>query len=957
MGSYGLRSLTVDLIANTASFEGGLSKAERAILKTETSLAKMVGRVDPVTAKLNNLDKAYENLTKQFEAGDIEKSKFELYSKQVKEFRSQVERSQYDKLLNQLDPIRTKISDIADQQKRLKAGFDKGLINEADYTRYNKSLEQMRTHLVGNEKAMNVNAMSAKQMQFAMRGLPAQFTDIFVSLQAGQNPMTVFIQQGGQIKDMFGGLGPATKALGGYVAGLVNPYTLAAAAVVAVGVAYYQGRKEADRFRSAIIMGGNAAGTSVENLQLAAAYIDGYAGTQRAASEALLQVVKSGKVASEQFALVAGSALLMKQAVGTAVEDTISEFEKLATDPAKAAAELNEKYHFLTSSVYEQIMALEKAGNHTDAAKLATESYAEAIEQRADQIISNLGRIESAWKWTKSIAAEGWDAFVNGAMYYLDGPNLEQQLREKGAEIQELLAKGPGKGGEATRRKQELDRLTGERDVIIEQLKAARDLAEEDKKSQEINAKAIAGQQKFNDILESTLTKEEKRLKAHQDLQRYITDIRAADPNSALISDDNIAKAKKWIDDQYKEKQKAESDAGQKLLRRYQLQEEQLRQQLETREKLSKQSQNLLGLEQQIADLKSKKVLSADEQSLLVYAEKIAAQLKINQALEDEIAKREQLRREMAFQQNLGSETAAIQLQYADELGAFGKGDRTNKRLIGRNAITRSFQGKKDALTSQLTEGSIGEDEYNTNMQALESELATRLQMYEKHYQDIEAARANWQNGASRAFDNYIDSANDVAAQTENLFNNAFGSMEDAIVQFALTGKASFADFTKAILADLTRILVKQALVKIISYAFGGYADGGVVGEYDSGGYTGPGGKYQPAGIVHKGEVVFSQEDVARLGGVASVESIRKGFKGFYDGGVVGGKYAASAMPASGGVNITQHISVENDNSNGVKDTDKLGKAYARAADEGTRKEIAKQLKPGGMIWQAMRGY
>jgi phage-related minor tail protein len=65
-------------------------------------------------------------------------------------------------------------------------------------------------------------ALTARELAFATRGLPAQFTDIAVSLQGGQNPMTVLLQQGGQLKDMFGGVGNAARAMGGYVASLVN---------------------------------------------------------------------------------------------------------------------------------------------------------------------------------------------------------------------------------------------------------------------------------------------------------------------------------------------------------------------------------------------------------------------------------------------------------------------------------------------------------------------------------------------------------------------------------------------------------------------------------------------------------------------------------------------------------------------------------------------------------------
>ncbi|MFA9286995.1 phage tail length tape measure family protein, partial [Comamonas sp. SY3] len=59
--------------------------------------------------------------------------------------------------------------------------------------------------------------MSAAAMSAALRNVPAQFTDIVVSLQAGQAPLTVLLQQGGQLRDMFGGAGNAAKALGGYV--------------------------------------------------------------------------------------------------------------------------------------------------------------------------------------------------------------------------------------------------------------------------------------------------------------------------------------------------------------------------------------------------------------------------------------------------------------------------------------------------------------------------------------------------------------------------------------------------------------------------------------------------------------------------------------------------------------------------------------------------------------------
>src|SRR3546814_13231057 len=95
-----------------------------------------------------------------------------------------------------------------------------------------------------------------------MRGGPAQITDIVVSLQAGQAPLTVLLQQGGQLKDMFGGIVPAARALGGALVSLINPYTVLAAAAAAVGYALYQVGGQTERYNRPIRLTGNYAGTT-----------------------------------------------------------------------------------------------------------------------------------------------------------------------------------------------------------------------------------------------------------------------------------------------------------------------------------------------------------------------------------------------------------------------------------------------------------------------------------------------------------------------------------------------------------------------------------------------------------------------------------------------------------------------------------------------------------------------
>ena len=67
-----------------------------------------------------------------------------------------------------------------------------------------------------------------------------------------------------------------------------------------------------------------------------------------------------------------------------------------------------------------------------------------------------------------------------------------------------------------------------------------------------------------------------------------------------------------------------------------------------------------------------------------------------------------------------------------------------------------------------------------------------------------------------------------------------------------------------------------------------------------TGGYTGDGGKYEPAGIVHKGEVVWSQEDVAAVGGAQSANAMRPTYKGYATGGIVGSQMSGVQKSIAG---------------------------------------------------------
>jgi len=186
MAVSSLGSLTVDLVANTAGFERGMNQAERA-LKSATKEAN-------------------------YQAAAL------------------------DKLIGQIDPTVAAYSRLDKMEQQLEVHRKAGRLPTEDYKQYVAQIQATRDAIGKTDAVMTKGGMSAKAYAANLRNVPAQFTDIAVSLQAGQAPLTVFLQQGGQLKDMFGGIGPAAKALGGYIVGLINPFTVAAAAALGLGV-------------------------------------------------------------------------------------------------------------------------------------------------------------------------------------------------------------------------------------------------------------------------------------------------------------------------------------------------------------------------------------------------------------------------------------------------------------------------------------------------------------------------------------------------------------------------------------------------------------------------------------------------------------------------------------------------------------------------------------------------
>ncbi|EHT5008293.1 phage tail tape measure protein [Escherichia coli] len=391
---------------------------------------RMLDKIDPLAAALRNLEQQHDELNAAFASGKINGSQFENYSRKIQETRreltgeAQAEREAakahdeqvvaLQRLIAQLDPVGTAFNRLVEQQKQLNEAKAKGMLSPEMYEELSGKLRAMRSELEVTQSQLSKTGMSAKQTAFAMRMLPAQMTDIVVGLSTGQSPFMVLMQQGGQLKDMFGGIGSAIKGVGSYVLGLINPFTLAAAAVGVLGLAYYKGSQEQDEFNKSLILTGNQLGTTSGQLgDIAQRAGNAADSTTGAAAAVLNQLVRSGKVASSSLEQVTTAIVKTSEVTGISTEQLVNDFNEIAKDPVSAISKLNDQYHFLTLATYNQIKALQDEGNQQEAARIATEEYSSSMIQRTNQIKENLGYLETAWKAVADSAKWAWDSMLD----------------------------------------------------------------------------------------------------------------------------------------------------------------------------------------------------------------------------------------------------------------------------------------------------------------------------------------------------------------------------------------------------------------------------------------------------------------------------------------------------------------------------------------------------------------
>lgn len=870
--------------------------------------------------------------------------------------------------------------------------------------------------------------VSAGQTAQAMRQLPAQFTDIFTSLQGGMPFFTVLVQQGGQIKDSFGGVEPALKGVSSALLGMVTPYTVAAAAVGVLVYAWYDAEQQAQAYTKALVLSRNeAAATTLTLVTLGQRTSEALQVSAGAGQEAALAIGANGRIAEKNLLAVAEAAVAMKELSGQAVEDTVAMYGKLAEDPVKNVQKLNEQVNFMTVALYEQVKALQEQGRNQDAVTVITRAAADETVMALARVRASQNPVIRGFKdlWTE--ATKAWSAMQANVGLGPAAAQMQQLVAENQRELAKLndLANGTQRGLPLARNPIALAAMEKSIKDRSEKIKAlAADLIKE-RKDAEVKAAQTASTEfisEMDSIIGAQASKEEKKREEVERINGEAAAARRQAQASGLVEEVEAierrrAAAVAAIEKKYRAKpatgtgtasraaglqgykddlleEQAQITAGTQLLRaqfaareitaaeyysrmREQVQKgtdaqaKSLEQQISFLQKQAVSGKDAIGVNRQIGELEARlaklRIEGATALEVLTKEEQAAAK-----ARESAVK---------AYGSALDASNEALQRQLTTQAQRVGMGDREYEVQQRINEAIADEADKLRELSLQRNADQIDQVTFEEEKALLHAKTLDRLQIIKNGYDELRQAEGDWLSGASAAWANYQQQASNAAQQMGDVVGTVIGGFEDAWVKFTTTGKLSFSDLTKSVLADLARIAARQAIMGIVNAVASAWGGGGVTaagnqavtsgtssinnqlfqnmrlgGGYSTGGYTGDGGVNEPAGVVHKGEVVWSQADIARAGGVGVVEAMRRGLPGYADGGAVG-------TSTRGGVGIgpsTVNVSVVV-NSDGSTQADgdtslmrQFGKELGDFVDARYRELQLRDIRSDGLLARTM---
>lgn len=742
------------------------------------------------------------------------------------------EKQSLSELLDRIDPVNAALNKLDKQQQDLAKFKSKGMVDADTFDLYSKKIEETRNRLTGLRDDLGKTGQSAAQTAYAMRMIPAQMTDIVVGLSTGQSPFMVLMQQGGQLKDMFGGIIPAIKGVSTYVMGLVNPFTVAAGAVGLLTYAVYQNRLDIE-----------------------------------AATKIATESLGTNGDAAERLAL---NMVAISDKTGLAIEDVGNMFITTNDGASEAVNKLID-----VGFSYDE--ARQKLSQYKDSANFT------ALNADIDMHRREILKIGDSWT----------AAAIKVKNYYTAADKGKQNVALGGAIDPTMRFIG-----------QAIDLQSTMNALTIQGNKAVAESVDWINKEY-LAADRVAGA--------------EARLKEAREQSRKIAfsgNKEAIDQANALIAvrEKELEQAKKAEQPKTHKGKAYTEDAATRLLDQINQQTAALQSQLDASDKLNSATQARVKFEQQIADLKSKTQLTADQKSILSRSDEILQAYKQQEALQNSVKTLDDYRKmqeQVKTKDERTNDLLKTRLELLEKAKATGQlkpGEYEKTRAdIYQNtdmqlpSTVRNVVGNLTPTGGRLSgtfEGMQGQiNEYDQAQQELQRWLAAQEEAYAKAGEITAEGEARMTSIRQRAADaNQVIEAQKntiISAATQSLFDSTAEIMRTGFGEQSAIYKVAFAASKAFAIAD-SMVKIQQAIASgavsapypanIIAMASIAAQTASIVSNiqavsgvgFASGGYTGPGGKYQPAGIVHKGEYVFDQASTNRIG-VSQLEALRNG--------------------------------------------------------------------------------
>ncbi|WP_146120243.1 phage tail tape measure protein [Paraburkholderia sp. BL21I4N1] len=583
---------------------------------------------------------------------------------------------------------------------------------------------------------------------------------------------------------------------------LLNPLSIT---IAGVGAAMYMVASQNEKMNEALALTGGYAGVTADQLRNMATAATAGGATFNTAVEAVTELAATGRLTGEEIENLGKTAADAATYTSMSVKQMVDQFTKLAEEPVQASVKLNDQYHYLTAATYDQIAALERQGDATGAAKVAVEAFSQAMDDRTKEIAANEGIILAGWRDIK--------AMINGAIEAVGSFGAAATPGQVVARLQDNKSARLPIGQWSPEDEAELQKAISTRDAAV---KAAQDKARTERQNQQ----TIDAKHAYDTFNSQFATPAEKRAK---EIQKYLDTIAGPlglSPEQQLADEANIDA--KYKDPKTPKPKAVRDDAGARMLQQLRDQQAALDAQLSTTGKLTTAESELAKFNQQVSDWKNK-TLTPQQASLIADQDAIRAQLQKNVELEKEIQHREDVQKLQERSAQIDASMASYQKgqndQYGRQLGAFGMGSEAQKNAQAVKSVYAEYQRLQEQLDKATPKDLIGGADYVKASADIKAGLDQSLQDYDAYYASLKAKQADWTNGASAAIANYMDSAQNMAAQTESAVTNVAKSMEDAFVSLATTGKFNFKSLADSVIADIIRMQARAAISGLFNMA------------------------------------------------------------------------------------------------------------------------------------------